>query len=114
MEKVNIDREPFYKLRKDIVKKLMKSEYRYSLPIYILFSDRAKISKFKDEKGESYFVYTMAELQKELKIGKSKESLNAAIKELEKLGLIIAKKNKGKTTRFYICTSTVNVPLLVR
>lgn len=102
MEKVNIDREPFYKLRKDIVKKLMKSEYRYSLPIYILFSDRAKYTKYIDEKGERYFIYTIEELMKILKVKKARTTITKSIEELEKLGYIKTIKNRGSSTKYYL------------
>lgn len=94
--------EPFYKLRKDIIDSLFNSEYRYTLAIYILFSDRAKITKFKDEKGERYFIYTIEELMKILKVKKARATITKSIEELEKLGYIKTLKNRGSSTKYYL------------
>ena len=94
--------EPFYKLRKDIIDSLFNSEYRYTLAIYILFSDRAKITRFKDEKGERYFIYTIDELMKNLKVKKARATITKSIEELEKLGYIKTFKNRGSSTKYYL------------
>ena len=94
--------EPFYKLRKDVIDSLFNSEYRYTLAIYILFSDRAKITRFKDEKGERYFIYTIDELMKNLKVKKARATITKSIEELEKLGYIKTFKNRGSSTKYYL------------
>ena len=105
--------EPFYKLRKDIIDSLFNSEYRYTLAIYILFMDRAKYTKYIDEKGESYFIYSIEEIQKKFGGIKQKRHILNSIEELEKKNLIITKKEKGKATKFYLVTGTQKVPLPV-
>ena len=94
--------KPFYKLQKDIIDSLFNSEYRYTLAIYILFSDRAKITRFKDEKGERYFIYTIDELMKNLKVKKARATITKSIEELEKLGYIKTLKNRGSSTKYYL------------
>ena len=94
--------EPFYKLRKDIIDSLFNSEYRYTLAVYILFMDRAKITRFKDEKGERYFIYTIDELMKNLKVKKARATITKSIEELEKLGYIKTFKNRGNSTKYYL------------
>ena len=94
--------EPFYKLRKDIIDSLFNSEYRYTLAIYILFMDRAKYTKYIDEKGERYFIYTIDELMKNLKVKKARATITKSIEELEKLGYIKTLKNRGSYTKYYL------------
>ena len=94
--------EPFYKLRKDVIDSLFNSEYRYTLAVYILFMDRAKITRFKDEKGERYFIYTIDELMKNLKVKKARATITKSIEELEKLGYIKTFKNRGNSTKYYL------------
>ena len=101
MKEKEIAREPFYQLNKQVIKMLMCSEYRYTLAIYILFEDRAKVSKYKDKNGTKYFIYSIEEIRKELKISKSKESILKSIEELEKLRILKAVKSRGKATRYY-------------
>lgn len=102
MKEKEIAREAFYKLRKDTVNSLFNSEYRYTLAIYILFIDRAKYTKYIDEKGESYFIYTIDELMKNLKVKKARATITKSIKELEKLGYIKTIKNRGSSTKYYL------------
>ena len=94
--------EPFYKLRKDIIDSLFNSEYRYTLAIYILFMDRAKYTKYIDEKGERYFIYTIDELMKNLKVKKARATITKSIEELEKLGYIKTFKKNGSFTKYYL------------
>ena len=94
--------EPFYKLRKDVIDSLFNSEYRYTLAIYILFMDRAKYTKYIDEKGERYFIYTIDELMKNLKVKKARATITKSIEELEKLGYIKTLKNRGSYTKYYL------------
>lgn len=102
MKEKEIAREAFYKLRKDTVNSLFNSEYRYTLAIYILFIDRAKYTKYIDEKGESYFIYTIDELMKNLKVKKARATITKSIEELEKLGYIKTFKNRGSSTKYYL------------
>lgn len=102
MKEKEIAREAFYQLRKDIVNSLFNSEYRYTLAIYILFMDRAKYTKYIDEKGESYFIYTIDELMKNLKVKKARATITKSIEELEKLGYIKTFKNRGSSTKYYL------------
>lgn len=102
MKEKEIAREAFYQLRKDIVNSLFNSEYRYTLAIYILFTDRAKYTKYIDEKGESYFIYTIDELMKNLKVKKARATITKSIEELEKLGYIKTFKNRGSSTKYYL------------
>ena len=94
--------EPFYKLRKDVIDSLFNSEYRYTLAIYILFMDRAKYTKYIDEKGERYFIYTIDELMKNLKVKKARATITKSIEELEKLGYIKTFKKNGSSTKYYL------------
>ena len=102
MKEKEIAREAFYKLRKDTVNSLFNSEYRYTLAIYILFIDRAKYTKYIDEKSESYFIYTIDELMKNLKVKKARATITKSIEELEKLGYIKTFKNRGSSTKYYL------------
>ena len=102
MKEKEIAREAFYQLRKDTVNSLFNSEYRYTLAIYILFIDRAKYTKYIDEKGESYFIYTIDELMKNLKVKKARATITKSIEELEKLGYIKTFKNRGSSTKYYL------------
>ena len=93
---------PYFTVRKDIFNKLLSAKYKYTLAIYILFSDRSKISKFKDEEGKNYFVYPIEELKKYFNIEKSNKTLLNSINELIEKGLIEAKKVNGTATKYYL------------
>lgn len=93
---------PYFTVRKDIFNILLTAKYKYTLAIYILFSDRSKISKFKDEQGKKYFVYPVEELKKYFNSEKSNKTLLNSINELIEKGLIEAKKVNGTATKYYL------------
>lgn len=94
-------KEPFYQVPKVLLRMVEQGELTHSeLLIYMLMLDRVKYTKYSDEMGK-YILVTREELQKLLKIPKLITITNA-IKNFEKLGLIIAKRVKGKATKYYL------------
>lgn len=94
-------KEPFYQVPKVLLRMVEQGELTHSeVLIYMLMLDRIKYTKYIDEKGR-YILITREELQKLLKIPKLITITNA-IKKFEKQRLLIAKRSKGKATKYYL------------
>lgn len=95
--------ERFYQSPKQITDFLiMWGKYKHTLPLYIIFFDLWKHSKFKDIKGEKCFKFSYKKLCDKFNIVEPKPLQNA-IKELVELNLIkIEQKKKGSPNTYYL------------
>ena len=83
--------------------------------IYVLLLDRARLSikqgGWADEEGNVYIYYDIKSLS--VDSGKSAGTVKAALKELEKVDLILrAKQEVGMPRRIYVKTRSENCPSL--
>jgi len=72
--------------------------------VYLLMSDRFRLSKkndWIDEEGDTYIMYSYEELCEELNL-KRRNSISDAIKELENLNLIEKKRRYNRSNVYYL------------
>ncbi len=99
---MKIDTNSFYKVPTGLYELWLNKEIStLAYMIYPLFLKRSQITKFMDEKGNKYFIYSQEEISKTLG-KKRKQTIIDAINELEKFELIKTKKINGKATMYYL------------
>lgn len=101
----NKNKESFFQIPKVLFK--MRREGSLSLTafdVYLLMSDRFRLSKkndWIDEEGDTYIMYSYEELCEELNL-KRRNSISDAIKELENLNLIEKKRRYNRSNVYYL------------
>ncbi|CAM3108499.1 replication initiator protein A [Streptobacillus ratti] len=99
---MDILNETFYQVPKSIFRLWVQGKIRDStFKVYIVFLERYKISKFRDEENRKYFTFTYDSIMKELNI-KGRTKISDIIKELLSLKLIEKKGRTRQANRFYI------------
>lgn len=95
--------ERFYQSPKQITDFLiMWGQYKYTLPLYIIFFELWKYSKFKNKNGEKCFKFSYKKLCDKFNIVEPRPLQNA-IKELVKLNLLkIENEKNGKPNIYYL------------
>ena len=99
------EKEPFYQVPKNLFGLYREGKINHiACFIYMLILDRYKLSmknNLVDKEGRVYVLYTYEEISAELNL-KRRNSISEAIKDLEKLNLIVKKRRFNKSTVFYI------------
>lgn len=95
--------EKFYQVPKSVIEFIIQwGKYKHTLPLYIIFFDLWKHSKFKDIKGEKCFKFSYKKLCDKFNIVEPKPLQNA-IKELVELNLIrVEQAKKGSANTYYL------------
>lgn len=99
-----IDKEvkPYYQVDKDVFQLWIdKKITSLAFKIYVLMYDRNKITQFYDEKGRKYLILSYVEIKKTANIKKDADIVKAIIQLIDN-GLIFAKKENKKATKYYL------------